>query len=153
VHRLIDDATTAMDNKRFNVAIARLMELTSALRKAFDSGFNPAVREGTEALVRMVSCFAPFSAEDAWRTLGHRSSVMNAAWPDADQTLLVETRATCVIQVSGKVRDKIEVPIDIADDELRRLALRTEKIQRLIGGRELKVVIVKAPNLVSIVPA
>ena len=154
-HRLVADVTTAMDGQRLNVAIARLMELTNVLRKAVDSGVgagNPACREGVEALVRMVSCFAPFTAEEGWQRLGHDPSVITAGWPVADQSLLVEESATCVIQINGKVRDRIDVPASIGDRELQDLVLASAKVTELLGGSEIGRIIVRAPKLVNIVP-
>ncbi|OLF09664.1 leucine--tRNA ligase [Actinophytocola xinjiangensis] len=155
VHRLIDDATTLMENKRLNVVIARLMELTSVLRKAVDSGpgaSDPAVREGAEALVRMLSCFAPFTAEEAWSRLGHTSLVDEAGWPEVDSALLVQETTTCVVQVSGKVRDRLEVAPDIPEDELRELALASGKVAAALQGAGVSKVIVRAPGLVNVVP-
>ncbi|WP_019869686.1 leucine--tRNA ligase [Salinispora oceanensis] len=156
VHLLIAGATAAMDDRRFNVAIARLMELTSALRKATDRGpgaANPAVREGTEALVRMLSCFAPFTAEEGWQRLGHTPSVSDAGWPEADPALLVEETITCVVQVNGKVRERLDVPTGIGESELREFVLTSDRIRALIGTATVDRVIVRAPKLVNIVSA
>ncbi|HEU5033118.1 MAG TPA: leucine--tRNA ligase, partial [Mycobacteriales bacterium] len=107
VHKLVADATEHCEHKRFNVAIARLMELTSALRKAVDGGGpsspdgGAAVREGAEALARMLSIFAPFAAEEVWEMLGNEPSVVSAGWPEADPALLVEDSVTCIVQVAG----------------------------------------------------
>ena len=106
------------------MAVARLMELVSATRRAIDSGpgaADPAVREAAEALTVMVSLFAPYTAEEAWQLLGHEASVARADWPAADQALLTQERVTCVVQVNGKVRDKLEVSPEIGEDELREL--------------------------------
>jgi leucyl-tRNA synthetase len=156
VHRLIDETTRLMETTRLNVAIARLMELTSLLRKAVGSGpgpTNPAVREGTEALVRMLSCFAPFTAEEAWERLGEPASVTEHGWPWADPTLVAHELVTCVVQVAGKIRDRLEVPPDIVEDELHELALRSEKVVKALGGTDVLKVIVRAPKLVNVVPA
>ncbi len=137
VHRLTADATAAMEARRLNVAVARLMELTNVLRRAVDGrpgAANPAVREGAEALVTMVSCVAPFTAEEAWQRLGHEPSVCVNAWPAVDPRLLVEDTATCVVQINGKVRDRLEVPADISEAELRQLALDAGKIRAALGG-------------------
>jgi leucyl-tRNA synthetase len=158
VHKLVADATEHAEHKRYNVAIARLMELTSALRKAVDGGApsSPAgataVREGAEALARMLSIFAPFAAEEAWELLGNAPSVVQAGWPTTDPALLVEDTVTCVVQVAGKLRDKFEVPIDVSDDELRERALASEAVQRALGDRPVRTVIVRAPRLVNVVP-
>jgi len=153
VHRLIADATDHCENKRFNVAIARLMELTNVLRKAIDGDADTAeIREGVSALVRMLTLFAPFTAEDAWSRLGHEPSVMTAGWPVWDDALLVEETVVCVVQVAGKVRDRLEVAPDIAEDALRDLALASEAVTRSLAGRDVRTVIVRAPRLVNVVP-
>ena len=107
---------------RLNVAVARLMELASATRRAIDSGpgaADPAVREAAETLAVLLSIFAPYTAEECWELLGHQPSVALAGWPSADPALLVEDLVTCVVQVNGKVRDRLEVPPGIGEDELR----------------------------------
>ena len=136
------------------------MELTSLLRKAIDSGpgaADPAVRSGAEALAIMVSLVAPYCAEDSWHRLGHDvengDTVSKAAWPRVDPALLVEETVTCVVQVAGKVRDRLEVPPSIAEDELRARALATAGVARALDGREVRTVIVRAPKLVNVVPA
>jgi leucyl-tRNA synthetase len=159
VHKLVADATEHCEHKRFNVAIARLMELTSALRKAVDAGqlSTPAgaaaVREGSEALARMLSIFAPFAAEEVWELLGNAPSVVSAGWPEADPALLVEDTVTCVVQVAGKLRDKFDVPVGIGEDELRERALASEAVQRALGERPVKNVVIRPPRLVNVVPA
>ena len=154
VHRIIDETTTLMLGKRLNVAIARLMQLTSLLRKGIDDGpgpDDPAVREGTEALIRMLSCFAPFTAEEAWQRLGRPASVCDAGWPTADPALIATDTATFVIQVNGKLRDRIRIPASVSQDALRDLALSSEKIQQALHGAQVSATIVKPPNLVNVV--
>jgi leucyl-tRNA synthetase len=159
VHKLIADATGQAEGKRFNVVVARLMELTTTLRKAVDAGATDsssgaaAVREGADALARMLSIFAPFAAEEVWSLLGHDPSVVFAGWPAYDEKLLVEDTVTCVVQVAGKVRDRLSVPADIGEDTLRELALASEGVARALDGREVRTVIVRAPKLVNVVPA
>ena len=155
-HRTIDEVTRLVDAARLNVAVARLMELTSAARKAIDSGpgaDDPAVREAAATLAVLVSLFAPYTAEECWELLGHDTSVAVAGWPAADPALLVEEQVTCVVQVAGKVRDRLEVPPGIGEDELRELALAAPGVARALGDRAVKTVIVRAPKLVNIVPA
>jgi leucyl-tRNA synthetase len=168
VHRLVADATQQADHKRFNVAIARLMELTNVLRKALDAGGpdsggpdsggnevegrSVAIREGAEALARMLSIFAPFTAEEAWELLGNEPSVVSAGWPPADPALLVEDTVTCVVQVAGKLRDKFDVPADVTEEALREKALASEAVLRALGGRPVRTVIVRPPRLVNVVP-
>ncbi|WP_119731720.1 leucine--tRNA ligase [Thermomonospora amylolytica] len=155
-HRVIDEATAMVEAQRFNVAIARIMELVSATRKAIDSGpgaADPAVREAAETIAILLSLFAPYTAEEAWEALGRQAPVIRAGWPSADPSLLVEDRVTCVVQVAGKVRDRLEVSPGIAADELERLALASDKVQAALGGAGVRKVIVRAPKIVNIVPA
>jgi leucyl-tRNA synthetase len=155
VHRLVDETTKLMTDKRLNVAVARMMELTSLLRKAIDSGAgpaDPAVREGAEALIRAVSVIAPFTAEEGWQLLGHPASVSEYGWPTVDPDLLVEESVTCIVQVAGKLRDRFEVAVDATEDSLRELALASPAVQRALNGAGIRKVIVRAPRLVNIVP-
>ncbi len=155
-HKTIDEVTRLVESTRLNVAVARLMELVSAARRAIDSGpgaGDPAVREGAEALAVMLSLFAPYTAEECWEILGHEPSVARAAWPVADPALLIEDTVTCVVQVDGKVRDRLEVPAAIGENELRELALATAGVERALAGRGVRTVIVRPPKLVNIVAA
>ncbi|MEV5407350.1 leucine--tRNA ligase [Thermopolyspora sp. NPDC052614] len=153
-HRTIDEVTRLIEAQRFNVAVARMMELTSAIRKAIDSGpgaADPAVREAAETLAIMLSLVAPYAAEEGWERLGHGPTIARAPWPEADPALLVVESVTCVVQVAGKVRDRLEVSPDISDADLEALALASEKVQGYLSGAPRKV-IVRAPKLVNIVP-
>jgi leucyl-tRNA synthetase len=156
VHRLIAAATEAMDVRRFNVAVARLMELTNVLRRALDGTCgpaDPAVREGLEALVRMVSCFAPFTAEECWQRLGHQPSVALRPWPLAEPELICQEAVICAVQVDGKLRDRVEVPAEISDDELAELAVGLARVRSALGGAGIAKVIARAPRIVNVVPA
>ena len=153
-NRTIDEVTRQVEAYHLNVAVARLMELVSATRKAIDSGpgaADPAVREAAEVLTVLASLFAPYTAEEAWQLLGRKPSVARATWPTADQALLTQEKVTCVVQVNGKVRDKLEVSPQIGEDELRELALVAPGVVRTLGDQRVSRVIVRAPKLVSIV--
>src|SRR6185437_5719456 len=161
-HKMVDEVTRQVENYHLNVAVARLMELVSATRKAIDSGpgaADPAVREAAEALAVMLSLFAPYTAEECWEALAGPvgpdgiASVARASWPAADPALLVEESVTCVVQVNGKVRDRLEVSPDISEGDLRDLALAAAGVTRAVGGQEIKRVIVRRPKLVNIVAA
>ncbi|QVQ51977.1 leucine--tRNA ligase [Spiractinospora alimapuensis] len=153
-HQTIDKVTTAMEAFRFNVAVARLMELVTAARKAIDAGpgaADPAVREAAETIAVVLSLVAPYAAEEGWERLGGKGSVSLGNWPKAEPDLLVQESVTCVVQVQSKVRDKLEVAPDIDDAELERLALASEKVQAHLQDREIRRVVVRAPKLVNIV--
>ena len=155
-HKTIDEVTRLVESTRLNVAVARLMELVSAARRAIDAGpgaADPAVREAAETLAIMLSLFAPYTAEECWEMLGHEPSVARASWPAADPALLVEDMVTCVVQVDGKVRDRLEVATSAGEDELRELALAAPGVERALAGRAVRTVIVRPPKLVNIVSA
>jgi leucyl-tRNA synthetase len=155
-HHALAEASTALESFRFNVAVARLMELVNAARKAIDGGCgptDPAVREAAETVAIMLSLFAPYTAEEMWARLGHQPSVARAGWPAVDESLLVEESVTCVVQVAGKVRDRLDVPPSIGDDELRERALASDKVAAALDGRTVRTVVVRAPKLVNVVPA
>ncbi|WP_234988009.1 leucine--tRNA ligase [Demequina sp. NBRC 110056] len=152
-HRTLHDCADLVEGFRFNVVVARTMELVNATRKAIDSGAgpaDPAVREAAEAVAVLLSLFAPYVAEDMWSMLGHEN-VARAGWPAVDESLLVEETVTCVVQVKGKVRDRLEVPPGIGEDELRELALAAPGVVRAMDGAAVRTVIVRAPRLVNIV--
>jgi leucyl-tRNA synthetase len=153
-HHTIDEATRLVEAYRLNVAVARLMELVTAARRTIDTGpgaGDPAVREAAEVLAVLLSVFAPYTAEECWELLGREASVAKAGWPQADQDLLVAESVTCVVQVNGKVRDRLEVAPGIAEDDLREAALSAAGVIRALGGQSIRKVIVRAPKLVNIV--
>jgi len=155
-HKAVADITESLESHRFNVAVARIMELVNATRKVIDTGAgpaDPAVREAVEAVAVSLSTIAPYVAEEMWELLGHAPSVANAAWPVVDPALLVADSVTCVVQVQGKVRAKLDVAPAISEEELTAVALADPGVQRALAGREVRQVIVRAPRLVSIVPA
>ena len=153
-HHTLHEVTHLLDHFRFNVAVARIMELVNAIRKAIDvgpGGRDPAVREAVETVAIMLSLFAPYTAEDSWARLGHEPTVFHAGWPTPDPALLVEESVTCVVQINGKVRDRLEVPPDIDEAQLRALALSTLAVVKALDGREVRTVVVRAPKLVNLV--
>ncbi len=153
LHRFLADIPGLIEAFKFNVAVARTMEMVNHTRKAIDTGAggaDPAVREATEAIALALSMFAPHTAEDMWERLGHQPSVALQIWPEADQSLLVEDSVTAIIQVNGKVRDRIDVSPGISADELEKLALGTEAIQRALSGKTVVNVVVRAPKVVAI---
>jgi leucyl-tRNA synthetase len=158
VAKTVDEVTRLVEAQRLNVCVARFMELTNALRKAADAQAPAAasLRDGIEALAVMLSCFAPYTAEEVWSRLGHDveagDSVHDTDWPVADPALLVEDAVTCVVQVQGKVRERLEVAPDVSEDDLRALALAAPGVVTALAGREVRTVIVRAPKLVNIVP-
>jgi leucyl-tRNA synthetase len=147
MHRTIDAVRRDYAGLGFNTAIARLIELNNALTK-----LETVPRVAAETIVLMVAPLAPHIAEELWRRLGHDHTLAYEPFPDADPALLVEDTVTCVVQVSGKVRDRLEVPADIGEDELRELALASTKVKAATSNG-IRTVIVRAPKLVNVVPA
>jgi len=152
----VSEASTAVESYRFNVAVAKTMELVNAARKSIDGGLStadPAVREAAEAVAIMLSLVAPYTSEDMWQRLGHQPSVATAGWPNVDPVLLINETVTCVIQIAGKIKDRIEVSPDISQADLQSLAISSQAVVKALDGKEIKTVIVRAPKLVNIVPA
>ncbi len=154
-HKAIADVEQSIESMRFNVVVARIMELVNVTRKAIDSGCgpaDPAVREAVESVAIMLSVVSPYTSEDMWSKLGHQPPVARATWPVLDPTLLVQDSITCVVQVAGKVKDRLEVAPDIDPAELEKLALASDSVQNALEGKEVRTVIVRAPKLVNVVP-
>ncbi len=152
-HSFLTQFGEAIESFKFNVGVAKAMELTNALRKAIDSGVgagDPAVREGAEELSKALSLFAPYTAEDMWSLLGHDPSVALAQFRTADASLTQVSTITAIAQVDGKVRDRFEVSVEISEEELRALALGSDLVKKAIGEKQLAAVIVRAPKLVNI---
>ncbi|MCU1424922.1 MAG: leucine--tRNA ligase, partial [Microbacteriaceae bacterium] len=147
-HRLLADGPGLVEAFKFNVLVARIMELVNLTRKTIDTGAGPAdaaVREATEAITVALSLFAPYTAEEMWETLGHEPTVALARWRKADPTLLVEESVTAVVQVNGKVRDRLEVSPKISADDLESLARGSAAVIRSVGDKEIVNVVVRAP--------
>lgn len=153
-HKLLSEAPALVEQTKFNVLVARLMELVNITRKTIDSpagSADPAVREAAETIAVMLDLIAPHTAEEMWEILGHEPSVGLVSWRSADPALLVEDTVTAVVQVGGKVRAQLEVPARIGEAELESLARADERVIRSIGDREIIKVVVRAPKIVSFV--
>ncbi|WP_133543628.1 leucine--tRNA ligase [Microbacterium sp. BK668] len=151
-HRLLADAPGLIEQTKFNVVVARLMELVNATRKTIDSGAgsaDPAVREAAEVVAMILDLFAPHTAEEMWETLGYQPFVGLVPWRQADPMLLVEESVTAVVQIDGKVRATLEVPARIDADALEALARGNDRVQRALGEREIVRAIVRPPKVVS----
>ncbi len=153
-HKALHDAAFAVESFRFNVAVARVMELVNATRKAIDSGCgpaDPAVREATEATAIMLSLVAPFTAEEMWERLGHKPAIATAGWPEVDPALLVDDEVEAVIQINGKIKDRMSVSPTISDADFEAAALALPSIVAELNSATPKKVIARAPKLVNIV--
>ena len=153
-HKALHDIAFAVESFRFNVSVARIMELVNATRKAIDSGCgpaDPAVREATEVVAIALSLIAPYTAEEMWERLGHQPSVFLAGWPQVDESLLVEDSVTAIFQINGKIKARVEVAPSISDGDLEAMALSDASVTSELAGAAPKKVIVKAPKFVNIV--
>ncbi|MGH2662770.1 MAG: leucine--tRNA ligase [Actinomycetota bacterium] len=149
-HRSIKRVTELYERYRFNVAVAELMKLTNEIRRSLDAG-QPAT-EASRSLVLLVAPMAPFIAEELWReVLGESESVHRAPWPSYDDELAREERVTLIVQVDGKVRDRVEVSPDLSEDDAERLALESENARRAVGDRQVVRVVARPPRLVNLV--
>jgi leucyl-tRNA synthetase len=146
LHQTIAGVREDFEGLRFNTAIAKLIELNNAVTK-----LDVPPRSVVEALVLMVAPVAPHIAEEMWQRLGHDGGIAYAAFPVSDASKIVQDSVTCVIQIKGKVRDRVDVAPDIPEDDLRELVLAREKVRAATEGG-IRTVIVRAPKLVNVVP-
>lgn len=153
-HKTVHEVEELLESHRFNVVVARTMELVNVTRKAIDSGCgpaDPAVREAAEAVAVLLSLVTPYVAEEMWERLGHEPTVARAGWPVVDPTLLVDDTVTAVVQIQGKVRARLEVSPEISEADLESLAMADPGVVKAIDGRAVRKVIVRAPKLVNVV--
>ncbi|MYW32035.1 leucine--tRNA ligase [Streptomyces sp. SID2119] len=149
LHKAIDGVGQDLEGMRFNTAIAKITELNNHLTKAG----GPLSRSVAERLVLLIAPLAPHIAEELWRRLGHTDSVVHQDFPVADPAYVVDETVTCVVQIKGKVRARLEISPSITDEELEALALADAAVVAALGGAGIRKVIVRAPKLVNIVPA
>ncbi|TWP37583.1 leucine--tRNA ligase [Leekyejoonella antrihumi] len=146
LHKTIDGVSRDYENLHFNTAVAKLIELNNAVTK-----LDAPPRAVMGPLVQMAAPLAPHIAEELWSALGHSQTMTDEPFPVADPQLLVDDTVTCVVQVMGKVRDRLQVPPGISAADLEVLARESEKALAAIGDGQIRKVIVRAPKLVNIV--
>ncbi|MDO5675976.1 MAG: leucine--tRNA ligase [Propionibacteriaceae bacterium] len=144
--RTIEGVAADYTALRFNTAIAKLIEYNNALTK-----LDGVPRAAVEPLLVMVAPVAPHLAEELWHRLGHSDSVVYQPFPQADASLLADETVTCVVQVMGKVRARLEVAPDISEETLLAAALELPRIAELVAGKTIRKTIVRPPSLVNIV--
>ncbi len=151
-HRTVKKVTGDIDRFAFNTAVAALMSFGNALQDYLKGGAETETfDEVFRLMLLMLGPMAPHIAHELWERRGYGTMLATEAWPEWDPELVREETVTMVVQVNGKVRDRIEVPADIADDEAERLALASERVARWLDGGTVKKVIVRAPRLVNVV--
>src|SRR5574341_944058 len=152
-HQTIRRVTEYIENFRFNTMIAALMEFTNYMQKARETAVvkSPAWREAIESLLLMLAPSAPHIAEELWERIGKPYSIHQQAWPRFDPAIAQEETFTLVVQVNGKVRAKVELPVGVSEEEARVAALREENVQRHLNGKQPAQVIYVPGRLISIV--
>ncbi len=152
-HQSIIRVSNDIEGFKFNTMVAALMEFTNALYKARDAGLvsTPAWSEAIETLILLMAPVAPHIAEELWSRIGRPYSVHQQRWPVADPALAAEDEVEIVVQVNGKVRDKLVAPVDTGEARLRELALASERVQAYVNGKTVRNVIVVPGKLVNIV--
>ncbi|TFG73506.1 MAG: leucine--tRNA ligase [Anaerolineales bacterium] len=151
-HYAIKAVTEDLENFSFNTAIARLMELTNALNKAKPVHFGDDVwYHGITSLLLLLAPITPHLAEELWEKLGKPYSIHQQAWPDWDEAMLVEETVEIPVQINGKVRGRIIMPIDADEEMIKTAALADPTIQRYIEGKQIFKIIIPKGRLVSIV--
>lgn len=154
VHQTLKSITRDFKNFEFNTIVSSLMELLNFLYDAKDKGAygSPAWDEALNIYLRMMAPVTPHIAEELWvERLGNPYSIHEQGWPEIDESALVEEETTLIVQVNGKVRDRIQVPVSISDTEAKSEALNSETIQRFIKGAEPRKIIYIPGRLVNIV--
>lgn len=151
-HKTIRRVSEDVDSFKFNTALAALMEWTNALGEHLaEYGQTTAFREASEVLIRLLAPFAPHIAEELWARRGGAFSVHHQPWPAYDPALTVDAVITLIVQVNGKVRDRLAVPAGIAGDQARDMALASPRVQDYLDGRVPSQVIVVPGRLVNVV--
>ncbi|MDI3269920.1 MAG: class I tRNA ligase family protein, partial [Bacillota bacterium] len=153
VHRTIRRVTDDMEKMQFNTALAAQMEMARSLYHARYDGLygTQAWEEATRTACLLLAPFCPYMAEEAWHRLGGTESVHAQAWPQADEALLAEELITIVIQINGRVRDRIQVRKDLSREELEKVAREHPKVKEVFNGQGPRKVIVVPDRLVNFV--
>lgn len=152
-HHTIAKVGHDIESFAFNTVISALMEFTNALGRAREAGLRGSHQwmESVDAMVRMVAPVAPHMAEEMWEAMGHPYSIHQQSWPIVDQSALVQDHITIVVQVQGKIRDRITVMANTSDDSIKALALGTEGAKKFMGAQIAKQVVYVKGRLVNIV--
>lgn len=150
IKRVTDDAGTRFN---FNTAISAIMELVNGLYQYREvADYNKAVMaEAVDTLVLLLAPFIPHVTEELWQDLGHGESVHKQKWPVVDEAALVADEVTVIVQVNGKVRDKILMPVNLDKAETEKMVLAQPKIAEILAGKEVKKVVVVPNKLVNVV--
>ena len=146
LHKTIKKVSEDTANLDFNTAIAQMMIFINEVFKA-----ETLYRSVWERFVLLLAAYAPHIAEELWEMLGKEAPVSLAQWPSYDEALTQEEEVTVVVQVNGKVRDRVQMPADTSEDEMKELALARERIKQFVDGKNIQRVITVPNKLVNIV--
>ena len=153
IHKAIRDTTDDLDRLRFNRAVARIRELSNTIANL--SGEDGATlwvrREGLEALVRLAGPFVPHIAEELWRTLGHEVPLSATDWPSPDPALVTEDSVTVAVQVNGKLRGTLDLPVDADQAAAETAALALDNVQAALSGKAVRKVVVVPNRVINVV--
>jgi leucyl-tRNA synthetase len=152
VMRTIRDVTRDLEQFAFNTAVSFIMELVNTIYQYSVGDVDTGVmREAVEAVISLLAPFAPFISEELWHELGNDGSVHALPWPTFDEEVAKRKEVTLIVQVNGKVRDKITVPADIGEEKMREMALASENTRKHVEGKDIRKVIIVPGKLVNIV--
>ena len=153
VHKTVRKVTDDVERFKFNTALAALMEYTNTLNQVWERKEAGAELwdEAIERLLVLMAPIAPHVSEELWERTGHESSVHSQSWPESDPELAAEEVVTLVVQVNGRLRDRIEVPVSITEDEAKQVAMESPPVQRHTEGKEVARVVYVPGKLVNIV--
>jgi leucyl-tRNA synthetase len=149
--KLVKKVTEDLQAFRFNTALAALMEHTNYLLAIRGEVEEKAWRDALRTFVLVLAPFAPHHAEDTWALMGLEYSVHEQAWPGWDEKLIAEKEITLVVQVNGKLRDRIEAPANVTEDAAKELALASAKVRPHLEGREIRKSVYVPGRLVNFV--
>ncbi len=152
-HRTIQKVTEDIERFHFNTAISAIMELVNTIYQ-FEPRTEAApsvLREAIEATILALSPFVPHIAEELWRAIGKKESISKTTWPEYDPVATADAEMLVVIQVNGKLRDRMSVPFSYEEDELKQAALERERVRTFTAGKKIKRVVVVPRKLVNIV--
>lgn len=152
-HYTIKSVTNDADKFQFNTSIARLMEFNTALSKYLNEKYinTSFLKECLIDFMKLLAPFAPHFAEEEWSQLGMEYSIFNQKWPEYDEKALVRSEVEIAIQVNGKIKAKINIPSNLNDEDIKKIALDEDKIKRALEGKNVKKIIVVKGRLVNIV--
>jgi leucyl-tRNA synthetase len=152
-HRTIKKVTEDIERFHFNTAVSAIMELVNAVYQ-FESRTaisSLVLREAIEMVVLLLSPFVPHVAEELWRRLGQSDSIIRARWPEYDPVATTEEQTVVVIQINGKLRDRMSVSVSLGEEDLKKAALSRERVRAFTEGNEIKRIVVVPKKLVNVV--